>query len=52
VIDSVVMLVVVDVLVVWCCGDNYFILDAGWMVSPTQPLHRLLHQLSTPLTVS
>jgi hypothetical protein len=48
VIDSVVMLVVVDVLVVWCCGDNYFILDAGWTVSPT----RLLDQLSTPLAMS
>jgi hypothetical protein len=37
-----VMLPCGDDLVLWCCGDDYFILDAGWMVSSTQPRHRLL----------
>jgi hypothetical protein len=35
-----VMLPCGDDLVVWCCGDDYFILDAGWTVPQTQPRSR------------
>jgi hypothetical protein len=42
------------VLVLWCCDDDYFILDldAGGTVSRAQPRRQLLLQLSIELTVS